>query len=246
VLISLPSGTVQWERRLPHGLEVHQLVVTPDAFGCKLGDGQQDDLLMMSNTGEIHQACSLRAHESVIATSGTTLASGADGLRVLPTLQPAPGAPLPCIEAVDGSSLAEIAAATLPKLHWQGVGKGAYALARIHGALLVFARVEAAGDPVEVRIGDGEPAIEFLGQAILFQMRGTQLPAPNGWLTVGSPLRLNKAEETSWLGVVRLEAPPTRLPTAGLLIRGASGPATDGGKGPWWLHQGWRPVVFGP
>jgi hypothetical protein len=246
VQISLPSGTIQWERRLPHGLEVHQLVMSPDGFGCKIGDGQQDDLLMMNAAGEIRQACSLRANESIIATAGNALASGPEGLRVLPSLLPSPGPALPCVEAAVGPGPAEIAAATLPKLHWQGIGKGAYALARDHGALLVFARVEAAGDPIEVRIGDGEPAIELLGQTILFQMRGTQLPAPNGWLTVGSPLRLNKADDASWLGVVRLEAPPTRLPTAGLLIRAASGTATDGGNGPWWLHQGWRPVVFGP
>ena len=246
VWISLPSGTVQWQRRLPHGLEVHQLVLSADSFGCILGDGQADDALMFGSTGEIRQACSLKPRESVVATAGNVLASGPDGLRVLPTLQPAPGAPLPCVEAVDGASLADIAAATLPKLRWQGIGKGAYALARLHGAILVFARVEMQSDPVEVRIGDDEPTMELLGQSILFQMRGTQLPAPNGWQAVGSPLRLNHLEETSWLGVVRLEAPPTRVPTAGLLIRASSGPESDGGKGPWWLHQGWRPVIFGP
>jgi holo-[acyl-carrier protein] synthase len=164
VLISLPSGTMQWERRLPHGLEVHQLVLSPDSFGCILGDGQQDDLLMIGNApARSVRPARCAANESVVATAGNALASGPDGLRVLPTLQPAPGASLPCVEAVDGASLAEIAAATLPKLRWQGIGKGAYALARLHGALLVFARVEAAGDPVEVRIGDGEPAIELLG-----------------------------------------------------------------------------------
>ncbi len=247
VLIALPAGTIQWERRLPRGLEVHQLVLGPEAFGCMLGDAQQDDLRLVGNDGVIRQASSLRAHESVVPTGGQTLASGPDGLRVLPAALPAPGAPAPCIEAVDGATLAEAASATPPKLRWQGVGKGAYALARLHGALLVFARVEADGEAVEVRLGDSDPMLELLGQALIFQARGVQLaPVPGGWQAVGAPVRLNPIEQTSWLGVVRLEPPALRLAGAGLLVRGASGAASDGGGGPWWLHQGWRPVVFGP
>jgi hypothetical protein len=247
VLIALPAGTIQWERRLPHGLEVHQLVLGPDTFGCLLGDAQQDDLLMVGNDGAIRSACSLRSHESVVPTGGQSLASGPDGLRVLSAALPTPGAPLPCIEAVDGAALAEVGAATLPKLRWQGVGKGAYALARLHGALLVFARVEADGDAVEVRLGDSDPMLELLGQALLFQTRGAQLlPVPGGWQAAGTPIRLNPADQASWLGVIRLEPPALRVAGAGLLVRGASGGSTDGGGGPWWLHQGWRPVAFGP
>jgi outer membrane protein assembly factor BamB len=244
--LDMPGGTVRWERRLPRGLEVHQLVVAPDAFGCVLNDNQAEaSLVMIGPSGEIRQACPLKAKESVLAVPGGAIAAGPDGLRVLPAAIAAAPAPLRSVEAADGAGLEAIANATLPKLSWQAVGKGTYALARLKGSLLVFARVEPDGDPIEVRIGDDEPAIDLLGQSILFQLRGPQLPAPNGWRVSGSA-RLNAAEDKVWLGVVRLEPPVTRAPAAALLVRASSGEAVDGPKTPWWLHRGWRAVLGGP
>jgi hypothetical protein len=85
VSIAISIGKVEWQHELPMGAHVEGLVLPPDGFGCVLGDAPNArSLLVMSSDGKIRQNCWLKPDEVVIPTPGRVIASGPNGLRVLP------------------------------------------------------------------------------------------------------------------------------------------------------------------
>lgn len=246
-LISLPGGAIQWEHVVPRSVELQRLALgSGGAVVATLGEPQLGaTVLAVGRGGEIRLAARLGAKETATPVGEAVLASGPGGLRALPFTGALPPQPVvPCAPA-NLDDLADLDAAKLPKLAWQPVGKGAFALARSRSSLLVFARLPADSPGLDLLLADSGPAtIDAAGQTLAFRARGTQLMGLATWQLVGSTKVLEDADGV--LLVARLEPPAGRAPGTGLLVRAYSGTAGDGPDAPWWLRAAWRPVAGGP
>jgi outer membrane protein assembly factor BamB len=245
--LTLPGGAVAWERRLPRGLELRHLRAGAEGACCVLGDANQElsAMLLGAPAGDVLQARVIAATEDAQALpGGALLIAGPAGMRqTAPGLAAAP-APLACPSTGDNADLAALAAAVQPKLTWTEVGKAGYALARVKGAVLVFARVPEDGEHLEVRLNDGDGPLELAGDLVSISGKGVQFGGTGAWHLAASA-KLAGPEHV-WLGVARLEPAPTRALLTPLLVRAQCGDVTDGGDGPWWLHQTWRPLAGAP
>lgn len=245
-LISLPGGAIQWEHVIPRTVELQRLALGGDAVVATLGEPQQaPTVLAVGRTGELRLAARLSAREMVVPVGDAVLASGPGGLRALPFGGPPAAQPgVPCA-TVDIQDLAALDPAKLPKLAWQPVGGGSFALARSRSSLLVFARLPANAPALDLLIGDSGPAaIDAAGQTLALRPRGAQLTGLTTWQLAGSTKVKEDAEGI--VMVARLEPPAGRLPGTALLVRASCGTASDGPDAPWWLRATWRQVVGGP
>lgn len=245
--ISLAGGHVQWEQVLPPGVEVHQLIDAPDAFGALLfegGDRRAVTVMMVGKDGTIRSAQSLAAEEKVVPVEGGLLAYGNTGLRVLPNVLPTTPAAVPCSVVEAEGDLTTVAKAALPKVAWQMVGSASYAVARHRGGLLVFARLGADSKPLSLRLGDGDQAIDGTGLMAIFSPTSPQFIGTGPWVVDGAK-RLS-AEGEQPLLVLRLQPAPDRAPGTSLWLRAECGELSDAASAPWWLRRAWRPVTGGP
>jgi outer membrane protein assembly factor BamB len=245
--ISLAGGHVQWEQVLPHGVEVGQLIDAPDAFGAQLfegGDRRMVTVMMVGKNGAIRSAQSLAADEKVVPVEGGLLAYSPAGLRVLPNVLPNTPPGIPCGEVQADGDLTSVANAALPRLAWQTVGSGSYAVARHRGGLLLFARLGADLKPLGLRLGDGDQAIDGTGLMAIFSATNPQFIGTGAWVVDGAK-RLSADGEQPLL-VLRLQAAPDRIPGTTLSLRAECGEVSDAANAPWWLRRAWRPVTGGP
>jgi hypothetical protein len=86
ISISGSSGRERWRHQMScRSFDMRDLVMTPDSFGCTFHNSLGEEvLILMSNDGTIRQNCLLKYRESVIPTPGRAIASGPQGMRVLP------------------------------------------------------------------------------------------------------------------------------------------------------------------
>ncbi len=244
--ISLAGGHVQWEQALPQGVEVAQLIEAPDAFGAVLIEGGERrvvTVLMVGKDGAVRSAQSLSVEEKIVPVEGGLLAYGTAGLRVLPNVLPAAPAAVPCSVVEADGDLSAIAKVALPKLAWQPVGSGSYAVARHRGGLLIFARLGADAKPVSLRLGDGDQAIDNTGLLAIFSATSPQFLGTGQWVVDGAK-RLSADGEQPLL-VLRLQPAPDRVPGTSLSLRAECGDVSDAASAPWWLRRAWRPVTGG-
>nr|MBA3686165.1 PQQ-binding-like beta-propeller repeat protein [Planctomycetota bacterium] len=245
--VGLSNGAVLWERGLPRGAELRDLVADANGVLCILAEPtQKTSLARFDLNGSIIQAESLAEDETVRQLTGALLIGGTAGMRVaLPVATPPTAAvPMPVVQAKD--SLVATASAALPALTWQPLGRAAYALARVDRSLLVFARLPTDTDSLELRIGDAGPAIDIFNQSLVAQRQRIARfnGAEDAWRQIET--RKLPGEDGVWLCVARLDPPAARPPGTALLVRGMGDGACDGGPGPWWLRQGWRLVTETP
>jgi hypothetical protein len=118
---------------------------------------QKPTVLCLGVDGAATAALTLPDDQSIRPITGGVLVSGQKGLAVMVANTVAPPASLPCVQAVAKESLAATGQAVLPQLHWQELGKAAYAVARLDRSLLVFARLPPEVESLEVRVGDVGP-----------------------------------------------------------------------------------------
>jgi outer membrane protein assembly factor BamB len=239
VAIGLPGGALLWERRLPTGQEVRQLLLTSSGFGCVLGVSTEAALLLLGADGNPTQVHLLAAQEGVIPLARGVLATSPEGLRVLDAPLPPPPAALPCATAGAGE-LPAVAAALLPKLAWQSTGRGAYAVAKGGNEILLFARRPPGCAPLILMVNDPEPLLEVTGQTVIVTDDGARLNTDGGWRSAGAASLPTK--DGVRCEVIRIAPPVDRPPGTPLLLRATCGEATDAAPAPWWLHQAWRPV----
>jgi outer membrane protein assembly factor BamB len=252
VRIGLAGGNVQWEQPLPFGVEVHQLIESPDAFGAVLFEGtDMRTLILVGKDGAIRSAQALNGVEKIIPINGGLLAHGINGMRVLPNqLAKAPVA-VPC-QALDGESdLTKLANQALPLLKWQTAGSASYALARHQGSLLLFAKIGADSKNFTIRIGDGDPSVDTAGQMATFTAANPQFAtsANKGGWTLDGTKRIS-AEGQPAMFIMRLQPSPDRVAGSLLAVRaecdGVTDVAPQSANVPWWLRRAWRSVTGGP
>ena len=244
VALAQPGGALLWERPLPRGADVRALLASGDALSCVLAEPtQRPSVLALDREGVIAAALALSDDETVRPLGGALLVSGPRGaaLRATPRIVPPP--PIPAATATAQPTLAATAAEVLPRLAWQTVGKAAYAVARLDGSLLVFARLPAEVEAIEVRIGDSGPQIDPFNQVLTFQRHRVVRfnDTAEGW-RMGGNQKL-PADNNVWLSMGRLDPPIGRQPGLAVLVRASASGAVDGPDAPWWLRQAWRPVV---
>ncbi len=252
VRIGLAGGNVQWEQSLPFGVEVHQLIESPDVFGAVLFEGLDvRTLLIVGKDGAVRSAQSLNGDEKIIPINGGLLAHGINGLRVLTNqLANAPIA-VPC-QTLDGErDLTHLANQALPQVKWQTAGSASYALARHQGSLLLFAKIGADTKNFTIRVGDGDPSVDTAGQFATFTGANPQFTTSTGkggW-TVDGTKRISTEGQPAMF-VMRLQPSPDRVPGSMLAVRaecdGVTDAASQTANVPWWLRRAWRTVTGGP
>lgn len=244
IAVALPGGAVLWERPLPRGADVAELRANDDGVSCVLTEPtQRPSLLAFDREGVIAAALPLADNETVRPLAGALLISGPKGVAVRSATRLVPPPALPCAAATVQPTLQATLTEVLPRLTWQPVGTAAYALARLDGSLLVFARLPPEVEAMEVRIGDSGPQIDPFNQPLTFQRH--RVPSftntTDGW-RMGGNQRL-PAENNVWLSVGRLDPPIGRQPGLTILVRASAVGVVDGPDAPWWLRQAWRPVA---
>jgi hypothetical protein len=124
------------------------------------------------------------------------------------------------------------------------VGSGAYAVTRHQGGLVLFARLGADAKPLTIRLGDGDQAIDAVGQVATFTSANPQFTGGGGWVLDGAK-RLSADGEPAVL-VLRLQPAPDRVPGTPLAVRAECGETSDAATAPWWVRRAWRTVTGGP
>jgi outer membrane protein assembly factor BamB len=244
-LLTLPGGTVRWEITLPARAEIHRLLTGPGQAGALLGDddGRESLLLMDAATGALRTARRLDADETVplLLPGGTALVQGPAGMHTAPPALPAAPPALPTIQATASGDLVTTANGILPKLAWQPLGAGRYAIARLRRSILIFADLPTTTDNLDVLPSDAGPRIEGAGSPVRFTPDGPVFTAtPGGWRFAGT-VQLTTPDGMRRRDCVRLDPPVELLPGSPVWLRATCGNTTDAAPdAPWWLHQGWR------
>jgi len=243
VAIGVPSGAVLWELGLPRGAQLKKLTASTEGVAAVIEDREETAVIMLRPDGSTRQAHLLDGSDNAWFLRGSLLVVGRAGMRVLSPVAPPIAPTVPCIQVPPLADLETTALAALPRLTWQPLGAAAYALARSDQALLVYARLPASVESIEIRLGDAGPLIDPLNQELVIQRHKISKFAdlPDAWQQAGA-IKL-PAPGDDWLYVVRLVPPQGRGVGVPVELRAVAGTLSDSSEGPWWYRPLWRQVA---